>query len=598
MIECFFSRVQINSMYLKRNKKMSCGVSYDYWTLVESVRTASGPRQRVVANVGKLFGREDEEKIGWERIGEILSGKKKDRTQDMFEPVETEPPDWAIVDVNSVRVERMRRFGDVFLGLCVWRRLGLDDMFDDLCEDGREEYKLSLLACVLAIGRLCEQSSELELAQSWYAKTALDELLGIPAEKINKDRLYRALDRMLPFKDEVCRRLQERYAEWFGASFDFLMYDVTSVYFEGVAEGNEQARRGYSRDHRPDCPQVCIGLVVTREGLPVGYEVFDGNRADVTTLDNMLELMERKYGRPNRVWVFDRGIASEENICKLRERGAMYLVGTPKPMLKKFESELLDKNWKEIRPGLEVKALPSPEGGNETFILCRSQDRKEKEKAMLEKAVERLERRLESLAKSVREGKLKDRATAERRIGRWLGRFTRAESLFEVRLLPENGPINDVCIIRKEHKERYAELSHGAYLLRTNLNGHEPEELWKIYMQLNQAESSFRICKSDLGIRPVYHQKSERVRAHIFVCFLALALWRSLEMWMDSKGLGTCARKLINEMKEVRSMDVLLDVKDRNPARLRIVGRPEKHLSELLDTLGVKLPNRPKNIKM
>ncbi len=206
----------------------------------------------------------------------------------------------------------------------------------------------------------------------------------------------------------------------------------------------------------------------------------------------------------------------------------MYLVGTPKPMLRRFESELLEKNWKEISPGLEVKTVPSPEGSNETFILCRS----------------------------------------------------------------------PVRIVRKEHRERWAELSNGAYLSRTNLTGRGPEELWKTYMQLNQAESSFRICKTDLGIRPVYHQRAERVRSHIFVCFLALALWRSLEMWMNSKGLGTCARKLLCEMKEVRSMDVLVDVKDRNPARLRLVGRPEKHLSELLDAMGVKLPNRPKNIKM
>lgn len=217
---------------------------------------------------------------------------------------------------------------------------------------------------------------------------------------------------------------------------------------------------------------------------------------------------------------------------------------------------------------------------------------------MLEKAVGRLERRLESLAKSVRDGKLKDRTVEERRIGRWLGRFTRAEPLFEVQLLPETGELKDMWIVRKEHRERWAELSNGAYLSRTNLTGRGPEELWKTYMQLNQAESSFRICKTDLGIRPVYHQRAERVRSHIFVCFLALALWRSLEMWMNSKGLGTCARKLLCEMKEVRSMDVLVDVKDRNPARLRLVGRPEKHLSELLDAMGVKLPNRPKYIKM
>lgn len=572
-------------------------MDYEYWTLVESVRTASGPRQRVVASIGKLSGREDEERVGWEQIRDLLSGREKEKTPDLFEPAE-KAPDWALVDLRTVRVERTRRFGDVFLALCVWKRLELDRIFQDLGDEGNDEYGVDVLACLLAIARLCEPSSELEIAQSWYGKTALDEIIGISADKINKDRLYRALDRMVPCKDEVCRKLQDRYAEWFGASFDFLIYDVTSVYFEGAVEGNGQAKRGYSRDHRPDCLQVCIGLVVNMEGLPVGYEVFDGNRADVTTLEEMLNLMEGKYGKPNRIWVFDRGIASEDNIEELRERGAMYIVGTPKGMLRNFESHLVGKEWQEVQPGVEVKTVSALEKVSETFVLCRSRDRKEKEKAMLAKAAKRLEHRLETLRDSVREGRLRNRGAAERRIGRWLGRFTRAEELFEVKLLPETGKLKDVRITRRKDKVDWTELAHGAYLLRTNLTGYEPAALWKIYMQLNQAENAFRICKSDLGIRPVYHQKTARVQAHVFVCFLGLVLWKSLEMWMKAKGLGTCARKLLEEMREVRSMDVVLKVKDHNPARLRVVGRPEKRLLELLHLLDIKLPNRPKFIKM
>lgn len=584
-------------MYLRKHRRQKNGVSYEYWTLVETVRTERGPRQRIVGNLGKLPGLDEEERIGWEEIGRILSGQPRDRQPNLF-TAEAQPPEWATVDLSRVKAERLRRFGDVYLGLAVWKRLGLDSLLQEIMPVDRAEIRWDLLACLLVLARFCEPSSELAIAERFYGQTALDDLLGIPVEKVNEDRLYRALDAFLPHKDAICSHLVERYAEWFGTQVDFLLYDVTSTYFEGKAEGNRLAARGYSRDHRPDCPQVCIGLVVTPEGLPVGYEVFAGNRADVTTLDEMIDLLEERYGQARRIWVFDRGIVSEENLEALRERGAQYVVGTPKSMLRKFEADLLEEGWERAaESGVEVKTVTHPDGGSDSFILCRSSQRREKERAMLRKQAERLEEKLLAVQTLVRKGRLRNRATAERRIGRWLGRFTRAEELFHVELQPAEGPLQDVKLERRQSVETWAALAQGAYLLRSNTQGEEPARLWQWYIQLTQAEAAFRTTKSDLGLRPVFHQKAERVEAHILVCFLALVLWRSLEQWMTAKGLGTCARRLVQEMKEVRSLDVVLNVKDHGDVCLRVVGQPDKPLQQLLQRLDLPLPNRPRKIE-
>ena len=581
-------------MYLRRNTRTVGGTGYQYWTLVESVRTARGPRQRVVATLGKDLSYDTEERVGWEEIGRVLSGRPVP-PPGLFAP-EPDVPEWASVNLKSVSAERLRDFGDVFLALAVWKRLRLDEAFAGLPLAGREEIGWDVMACILAAARFCEPDSELALAERWYGRTALDDLLGVPPEKINDDRLYRALDRILPHREEICRALQARYAEWFGATFDFLFYDVTSTYFEGLAEGNAQVQRGYSRDHRPDCGQVCIGLVVTAEGLPVAYEVFNGNRPDVTTLDDIMELMETKYGKARRVWVFDRGIASEENLSELREHGAQYLVGTPRGWLRKFERELTDCGWTEVQAGLEVKTVPHPGGGTDTFVLCRSRDRAEKERAMLGRQLDRLEEKLRGLQQSIRNGRLRTAGVAERRIGRWLGRFPAAAGMMQAEVVCRSGIPADLTITRREACREWAELSHGAYLLRTNITEKDPAKLWRTYMNLNQAEQAFRISKSDLGLRPVWHQREDRVQAHVFICFLALAMWRSLELWMKAAGLGTCARQVLAEVKTIRSLDVVLPVKDRPPVRLRLVSRPEPYVLELLHRLGLKIPNRAKKV--
>jgi len=579
-------------MYLRPNKRKKGDSAYEYWSLVESVRTAKGPRQRVVATIGKLPGLDKEERIGWEEIGRILTGKPRPESE-LFTQ-EEEPPSWATVNINKVSVERLRHFGDVYPGLLLWNKLGFADFCKEHMEEGREEIPWPVMASILVLARFCAPSSELQIAESWYDKTALDDLLGVPPNKVNDDRLYRALDALLPYKDELCTHLQKRYGEMFGSTFDFLFYDITSTYFEGSANGNLQAKRGYSRDSRPDCPQVTIGLVATKEGLPLAFEIFDGNRTDVTTTQEMVKIMETKYGKANRVWVLDRGMVSEDNLEFMRQTNARYLVGTPKSLLRKFEQELLGQNREEVRPGVEVNLIQSPEGADETFVLCRSLGRKEKENAILNRFVARLEEKLTRLADQAHRGKIRDRQRVERRIGRLLERNSRAASLFTVTVTGKDRLSIDI----KKNEERYqwAMETGGSYILRTNWAETDPRILWNTYIQLTEVEDAFRTTKHDLGMRPIFHQKKDRTHAHVLVCFLSLALWRTLRQWMKGSGPGSAPRKLLEEMRELKSLDVLLPTRDKI-IRLRVVATATPALKVLLQRLKIPLPNRPKVIE-
>lgn len=584
----------IGAMYVRRTTKKKGSTDYECWLLVESIRTVRGPRQRVVATIGKLPGLDREERIGWEAIGRLLSGKPPPEPGLFAQP--EPPPSWATVNIKGVRVERLRHFGDVYLGLLLWQKLGLADFCREHIPSGREEIPWSVMAALLTLARFCAPSSELQIAESWYDQTALDDLLGVPGEKINDDRLYRALDALLPHKDALCRHLQTRYGELFGATFDFLFYDITSTYFEGAATGTRQAQRGYSRDSRPDCPQVCIGLVASTEGLPLAFEIFDGNRVDVTTTKEMVAVMESKYGTANRVWVMDRGMVSEDNLEFMRATGARYLVGTPKSMLKKFAHHLVDQNWEEVQPGVAVKLCRSPEGTEETFVLCRAAGRKEKENAILNRFVLRLEHKLVKLAEQAATGRARDQQKGERQIGRLLERHSRAAALFTVTVnavgCGKDARLS-LTINKNEAQYRWALETGGNYILRTNWTERDPKTVWKTYIQLTEVEDNFRIKKHDLGMRPIFHHKQDRTHAHILVCFLALTLWRTLQQWMNASGLGTAPRKLLEEMRALKSLDVLLPTRE-NTIRLRMVATAPKELTVLLQRMKILLPNKPK----
>lgn len=585
-------------MFLKRCRKYADGEKYDYWALVKTVRTARGPRHQPVAYLGKLDQAPAPDR-SWTELEALLDGDPPARQLELgpaSAPSSTPPPPlWHQVDLRGVRVERQRQFGRVYLGLALWRRLKLHELLGQLLPAGREDIGWDQIACVLTLGRFCAQPSELSVAERWYEGTALEDLLGVPLEKINDSRLYRGLDVLLEHKDRLCQHLLSRYRDWFGVGFEFLLYDVTSTYFEGLAQKNLKAARGYSRDHRPDCKQVCIGLVVTPEGLPMAYEVFPGNRNDVTTLQDIVRLMEEKYGQPRRVWVLDRGIVSEENLAWLRARGATYLVGTPKSQLKRYQAALLDQaDWHSVREGLSVKLVHSSEG-SERFVLCRSTDRAAKESAMLQRQWDRLRTELHKLDLQLRAHPSADLEKVGRRVGRWLGRYPAAAAVLHVEVQRDRQG-RAVALEINERTERltWARLAHGAYLLRTNHPSSDPAQLWRWYVQLSQAEAAFRTAKSDLVLRPVFHQRTERVEAHILVSFLSLALWRVLEQWMRSKGLGECARQLLLELDRLQSMDVVLPTAEAGDIRLRVVGRPDPPLAQLLAHLSLELPRAPK----
>jgi len=591
-------------MYLRPHRKTKNGTVYEYWSLVKSVRTERGPRQKTVAFIGKEPGLDRRVRMGWEQIGAALDGRI--REGDLFEEDPGEAPEWATVDVSRVEVERLRDFGDVYLALALWRRLRLDEFFTTELPRGREQIPWSAMGCILTLARFCAPSSELKIAEHWYGKTALEDLVGVPLEKVNDDRLYRALDAVLPKREALFAHLQKRYAEWFGTQFDFLLYDITSTYFEGNMAGNPQAKRGYSRDKRGDCVQLCIGLIVTPEGLPVAYEVFDGNRADVTTMEEVIEALRRKYGHERRIWVMDRGMVSEDNLEQLRQWQAFYLVGTPKTMLRKFERQLLDESdWARIENGVEVKLCRAPDGTEETYVLCRAPGRRQKERAMRQRQTEAMEQGLEKLQQATERATrpLRNRATAERRVGRMMQRYSRAARLFTVQI--KEGCADGASDKRRLHVrwqrsddlDEWAAHADGAYLLRTNLPADDPQRLWETYIGLTQVEFSFRVCKTDLAIRPIYHRTEARAQAHILVCFLALTMWRALEQWMKAAGLGTAPRPLLERIASIRSMDVILPTKAGNNLRLRVVSRPDKPVAILLERLGLPLPSRPKMIR-
>jgi transposase len=586
-------------MFLRRHRKVADGEAYQYWSLVKTVRTARGPRHQIVARLGKLDEAELESAGGGCELDGLLDDRRPATQLELGQAAPPPPqPLWCQVDLHGLRVERLRQFGRVYLGLALWRRLGLHEVLARWLPAGAEEIGWDLIACVLTLGRFCAQPSELALAERWYEDTALEDLLGIPLDKINETRLYRGLDQLLAHKDALCQHLLGRYRDWFGVNYQFLIYDVTSTYFEGLAARNRKAAHGYSRDGRPDCKQVCLGLVVTPEGLPIAYEVFAGNRADVSTLPEIVRQMEEKYGQAHRVWVVDRGMVSEANLEWLRQRGALYLVGTPKSQLKRYETALLEEaGWQGVREGLEVKLVAGP-ADQERFILCRSTDRAAKEEAMLDRQLERLRVPLAKLDRRLRQHPTSRLEAVGRRVGRWLGRYSAAAAVLQVGVeQDERGRACGLQVQDRAERLHWARRAHGAYLLRTNYPARDPVQLWRWYIQLSQAEGAFRTGKSDLHLRPVFHQKTERVEAHILVCFLALALWRSLEQWMRAKGLGNCARQLLLELDELRSLDVVLPTRAGTQLRLRVVARPEKSLAQLLAHLGLDLPRTPKLVE-
>jgi transposase len=595
-------------MFLRPNYRAKDGKEHIYWSLVETVRTVDGPRQRTLCYLGELNG---SAQARWLKSVEVFNEQGETQQLKLFPShieVTDDDPQVARVIVNRVRLERTRQFGACFLGWELWKRLGLHDFFAQAMDEEAAEVPWSRVAAVLGINRLCAPGSELAIEERWYPATALDDLLEIEDGKINDTRLYRCLDRILPHKTKLEQHLKQRYGELFGAEFDVLLYDLTSTYVEGAAENNPMMSRGYSRDHRPDCEQMVIALIVNREGFPFSYETFDGNRADVSTMESILRTVERKYGKARRIWVMDRGIVSEENLAAIRKRGGQYLVGTPRRQMKRFEAELLKDDWTQVRPDVEVKQVAIPQG-EETYILCRTAGRKEKEKAIRKRFSLGMEKALQALEKSIASGRLKDRYKMERRLGRIQARHPQVNDLFEVTLRETPAGVRLLWEMKKD-KEAWRDLREGAYMLRTNLQADSAEQMWSMYMQLTEAEASFRALKRELSIRPLFHQKEARVKAHVLVAFLGYALWVTLKHLLHRRpaiipqpsASGVDNAELFSPMKALallstlQSADIVLPTTDGREIRLRRITEPTAEQKSLLHRLGLSLPERLKSL--
>ncbi len=580
-------------MFVRPCYRMKDGKRHAYWALVESYRTERGPRQRVVAYLGQL---DEAGRLGLQqaatsdslgddhqpRLPFVEAASKEDESR----PVQ---PEWVTVNASAIRVENCVQFGGPWLALELIKKIGLDAFLRKRLPAARGGISWSDMALVLVICRLCRPSSELHIAEHFYRQSSLRQLLGVPAAKVYHTRLYRALDQLLPHKEELEVFLKDRLGELFELDYDLLLYDVTSTYFEGQAKSNPQAKYGYSRDKRSDCKQVCIALVVSRCGMPIGYEVFDGNRTDSTTVEQIVTTMESRYGKSHRIWVMDRGMLSQSNIQFLRQDGRRYIIGTPKSALKQFERELLDESWDHVREGVEVKLCKSPAGDEETFILCRSRDRLEKEKAIFARFESRIEHGLQKIAASCEKKKQSPVKIAER-VGRLKGANSRAAKLFDVTVKSRADGGATLSWTKNDSCRQWATLTDGCYVLRSNVRDWTQQELWEAYIQLTEAESAFRIQKSDLRIRPIWHQKEDRVLAHILVCFLAYVLWKTLAGMCQRAGLGHEPRRVIEGLSEIRQVDVVLPTSAGIDIRRRCVSRPSEHQQILLDRLGLDLP--------
>lgn len=567
-------------MYLRRINKKACGKNHYYWALVESYRTEKGIRQRTVGYIGDITKKQARTMV--------QSVERCDSCQtDFLSPEEL--PEKVEVEPKKTRTERQRQFGGVWLGNRLFYKLGLDDFFK---QQGCTEW-LTIFK-ILVISRFYQPSSELHIVEHLYEQSAMEDFFGIPSAQIYDNRLYRGLDRLLVHKQALQQHLKNRLGTLFDISYDLFLYDVTSTYVEGEHAGSELCQRGYSRDSRPDCKQICIALVVTKEGLPLGYEIFAGNTHDSTTVKEILETMEGHYGMAERIWVMDRGMVSEENIEALGQQGRRYIIGTPKNSLQKVEQHLLGGDWQKVHEGVDVKLCPNPDNENEVFILCKSRDRALKEKSMHDRFVKRIEEGVKKLQATCEKNAGKDiTKNIERRIGRLLQQNSRAAAFFEIRTTYDAQSTQTFLTVEKHDElSHWKRMTEGHYLLRSNITDWQPQQLWQAYIHLTDAEEAFKIHKSDLHLRPIWHQKDDRIKAHVLVCFMAFVLWKTFGLMCKNGGLGDEPRQAFNELKRICMVDVVLTTVEGKELKIRTVPRPEKPLQILLYHLKLNLPER------
>ena len=578
-------------MFLRSKKRSKDGKTHRYFSVVENRRVRSGRVvQRQVLFLGEI---NDSQQAAWRQTLEVFDeAEQRAATLSLF-PEDREIPadalDGVQVKLAEMELRRSREFGNYWLGCELWRQLGLEAFWEARLGEGREEVPWAKVLELLVVSRLVSPGSEFRLHRQGFDQSAMGDLLGTGFAVAEKDRLYRCLDRILKHKAALFEHLRQRWQELFQARFDVLLYDLTSTYIEGEGEEIPKAQHGYSRDHRGDCRQVVIALVVTPEGFPLAYEVMEGNTSDRTTLRGFLTKIETQYGRARRVWLMDRGIPTEEVLQELRapEREVFYLVGTPRGKIQQYEKKWLALPWQKVRDSVEVKLFAE---AGELYVLAKSAGRRAKEQAIRRRKLARLLWKLRDLRRKspARDQLLLRIGAAKKEAGRAFG-FVRI-------LLPKEGEAvtrQTFTFQLDKDKLQKAELRDGHYLLRSNLVGEDAAVLWELYLQLTQIEAAFKTLKSELGLRPIYHQLENRVEAHILVAFLSYALSVTLRQRLQALAPGLTPRAVLEKLATIQMLDVCLPTTDGRWLIMPRYTQPEPDQALMLHQLSLSLPSQP-----
>jgi hypothetical protein len=575
-------------MFLRCTNRKKDGKEHRYWNVVENRRVSGGRVvQRQVLYLGEINGSQRE---SWRKTIEVFEdGAASAQTMALFpedRPPEIDDEQVVQIRLKEVQLRRPRQWGACWLACQLYEQLGLDEFWRARVPPSRKGTRWDLIVQVLSCYRLMDPGSEWRMHRHWYEKSAMADLLGAGFELVEIHKLYECLDRLIEHKRALFDHLTQRWKDLFNVKFDVLLYDLTSTYFESdppFPEGDKR-KHGYSRDKRFDCVQVVIALIVAPEGFPLAYEVLAGNTADNTTLRGFLKKIEAQYGKAERIWVMDRGIPTEEVLAEMRQSAppVYYLVGTPKGRLSRYEKALTERPWHKVRDGVEVKLLPQD---NEVYVLAQSRDRIHKERSMRRRQLKRLWKRLHELR-----GMQLSRDQLLLKLG-----AAQQQSPSAWRLVHLNVPEADEPLqfsLRKD-RLRKARRREGRYLLRTNLVGRDPAQMWEFYTQLVQVEEAFKNLKGDLTIRPIFHQKEERIEAHIFVAFIAYAMHVTLRRRLRDLAPGLTPRSVLEKFGAVQMIDVHLPTTDGREVIMSRYTQPERELKILLKQLRLSLPNQP-----
>ena len=578
-------------MYLRCNRRIKDGKEHRYWNIVESKRCAGGNVvQRQVLYLGEI---NDSQREAWCRVIEAFDEQSQQRTQLALFPAQGELPEHAKAYGVQVRLEGMelhrpRQWGACWLACHLYEQLELDQFWAARLPDSRQGSCWRHILQTLICYRLIDPGSEWRLHRLWFENSAMGDLLGEDYSVVEKNALYRCLDKLLKHKRALFDHLTERWQDLFRAKFDVLLYDLTSTYFESdpPKDSKDKRRFGYSRDKRSDCVQVLIALVVTPEGFPLAYEVLPGNTSDKSTLKEFLRKIEMQYGKAERIWVMDRGIPTEEVLNEMRhsDPSVSYLVGTPKGRLSQLEQQLLRLPWQAVRPGVKIKLLSQEQ---ELYVLAESHDRINKERAMRRGQTRALVKRL----KQLKAMKLSSTQTLLLKLGAAKGRYPAAWRLIDM-AMPES-PATDFSFRLNHQKLREVRRREGRYLLRSNLCGKEPADLWQFYIQLVEIEAAFKNLKDDLKLRPIYHQLENRIEAHIFVAFIAYCLHVTLRARLKLVAGGLTARAVLDKFAAIQMLDVKFPTTDGRTLILSRYTEPNTDHKLLLEQLHLTLPPQP-----